>query len=69
MDLPIIYFGASNMGAEYNLSGFYSAIRSGSRDVTLNLLEGYGHADVLVSNSSEEDVYRVIETWIRDRVK
>ena len=68
MDLPIIYFGTSNMEAEYTLSGFYSAIRSGSSDITLNLLEGYGHADVLVSNSSEEDVYRVIETWIRDRV-
>ena len=68
MDLPIIYFGASNMVAEYTLSGFYSAIQSGSRDITLNLLEGYGHADVLVSNSAEEDVYQVIETWIKDRV-
>ena len=69
MDLPIIYFGASNMGAEYNLSGFYSAAKSGSRDITLNLLEGYGHLDVLVANSAEEDVYRVIETWLKDRVK
>ena len=68
MDLPIIYFGASKMVAEYTLSGFYSAIRSGSRDITLNLLEGYGHADVLVSNSAGEDVYQVIETWIKDRV-
>ena len=68
MDLPIIYFGASNMGAEYNLSGFYSAAKSGSRDITLNLLEGYGHADVLVANSAEEEVYRVIENWLKDRV-
>ena len=68
MDLPIIYFGASKMAAEYTLGGFYSAIRSGSRDITLNLLEGYGHADVLVSNSAGEDVYQVIETWIKERV-
>ena len=68
MDLPIIYFGASNMGAEYNLSGFYSAAKSGSQDITLYLLEGYGHLDVLVANSAEEDVFRVIETWLKDRI-
>ena len=68
MELPIIYFGAANMGAEYILSGIYSAAESGSRDVTLHLLEGYGHADVLVANSAKEDVYHVIEEWLNDRI-
>ena len=69
MELPIIYFGAANMGAEYILSGIYSAAESGSRDITLHLLEGYGHADVLVANSAKEDVYHVIEEWLKDRIK
>ena len=68
MSLPIIYFGSGNMGAEFVLSGVYSATRSGSRDVTLHLLEGYGHADVLVADSARVDVYEVIETWLRARL-
>ena len=68
MSLPIIYFGSGNMGAEFVLSGVYSATRSGSRDVTLHLLEGYGHADVLVADSARVDVYEVIEAWLRARL-
>ncbi|HAK50324.1 MAG TPA: hypothetical protein DCM54_00250 [Gammaproteobacteria bacterium] len=68
MSLPIIYFGSGNMGSEFVLSGIYSATRSGSRDVTLHLLEGYGHADVLVADSARVDVYEVIEIWLRNRL-
>ncbi len=67
MTLPILYFGSTNMGSLAVLNGVYSAVRSGSNDVTLNVLEGYGHTDVLVASRARRDVYDVIERWIRMR--
>lgn len=64
MTLPILHFSASNMGGDMVLNGIYSASKSGSQDVTLHLLEGYGHTDVLTATSARGDVYEVIRQWI-----
>lgn len=68
MSLPIIWFGSSGMGPESMLSGVYSAVRSGSPDVSLHVLNGFGHTDVLVATRARTEVYSVIERWINDRV-
>jgi hypothetical protein len=68
MSLPIVYFGATNMGAESILNGVYSAVKSGSPQVALHLLEGYGHVDVLVANRARSEVYEVIERWIKSLI-
>ena len=65
MTLPILYFGSTGMGTENALRGVYSATRSGSKDVTLNLLEGYGHVDVLVASRARYEVFDVIEQWLK----
>jgi hypothetical protein len=65
MSLPIVYFGSSNMGAESILNGVYSAVKSGSPQVALHLLEGYGHVDVLVADRARSEVYEVIDRWIK----
>jgi alpha-beta hydrolase superfamily lysophospholipase len=64
MTLPILYFGAGRVGAESLVAGIHSAARSGSKDVSIQVLENYGHLDVLFSESAVSDVYQVILDWI-----
>ncbi len=64
---PVLYYGATNMGPDWILDGVYSAARSGSDDVTLHVLEGYGHLDVLVGERAPEEVYAPLTRWILDR--
>ena len=68
MTVPIIYFGATNMGADNLLNGIYSASKSGSKDVTINVLENHGHVDVLYGNQVKDTVFAVIVSWIMNRV-
>lgn len=65
--VPILYFGATNMGPEWILDGVWSAVRSGSPDVSLNVLEGYGHLDVLVGERARDEVFEPTSAWILDR--
>ena len=67
MNLPVIYFGSGKFGAESLLNGIHSAARSGSDDVTIHVLENYGHLDVLFANNARSEVYEVVLNWIRTR--
>lgn len=68
MTVPVIYFGATNMGADNLLNGIYSASKSGSKDVTINVLENHGHVDVLYGNQVKDTVFAVIASWMMDRI-
>lgn len=65
MEVPVLYFGSTGMGADNLMSGIYSASHSGSKDVTINVLEKYGHLDVLYGDQARRDVYAVVDAWIR----
>lgn len=67
MEISVLYFGAGQFGAESLLGGIYSASRSGSKDVTVHVLENYGHLDVLFAHNAPEDVYQVIVDWITEK--
>lgn len=67
MDLPIIYFGAAGMGVDNLLNGIFSAGKSGSEDVSIHVLENYGHLDVLVGTNAKTDVFEVIYQWMGKR--
>jgi hypothetical protein len=67
MKAPILYFGATGMGTEWLLDGIHSAGASGSKDVTVNVLERYGHLDVLVGEYARRDVYEPVLAWILRR--
>lgn len=67
LELPILSFGASGLGPGWILDGIYTAVRSGSEDVTLHVLEGYGHLDVLVGERAEADVFAPTAAWIDAR--
>ena len=67
LSLPVLYFGATGMGTRFLLNGIYSAGESGSEDVTLHVLEGYGHLDVLVGENAAREVFEPTLRWIRER--
>jgi len=66
--VPILYFGSTGMGADFLLNGIYSAAKSGSKDVTLNVLERYGHLDIVVGERARADVFEPTLAWILARV-
>jgi alpha-beta hydrolase superfamily lysophospholipase len=68
MKVPILYFGNARMPGDWLLNGIYSAQKSGSPDVTLNVLEGYGHLDVLVSDHARREVFEPTLAWIRNHL-
>ncbi len=67
MKAPILYFGNARMPGDWLLNGIYSAQKSGSTDVTIHVLEGYGHLDILVSENARRDVFEPTLAWIRHR--
>ncbi len=69
LELPVLFFGSSGMGTNWLLDGVYSAARSGSKDVELHVLEGYGHLDVLVADTAVEDVFEPLLRFIEDRLE
>ena len=69
LKLPILLFASTGMGGDFLLNALYSADRSGSTDVTLNVLERYGHLDVLVGEQAQKDVFEPTIGWIKARAK
>lgn len=67
MKTPILYFGNALMSGDWLLNGIYSAQKSGSPDVTINVLEGYGHLDVVVGDHARRDIFEPTLAWIRSR--
>ena len=65
--VPVLFFGTTGMGPRFLLSGIYSAVEAGSRDVSIHVLENHGHLDVLVGESSRQDVFNPVLSWIRKR--
>ena len=68
MEIPILYFGATNLGGDNLMNGIYSAVKSGSKDVTIHVLENHGHLDVLIGDRAGELVYDVVLNWMLARV-
>jgi pimeloyl-ACP methyl ester carboxylesterase len=69
LKLPILLFASTGMGGDFLLNALYSADKSGSTDVTLNVLERYGHLDVLVGEHAQKDVYQPTIEWIKAKAK
>ncbi len=67
MKMPILYFGNARMPGDWLLNGIYSAQKSGSADVTIHVLEGYGHLDVLVSEHARREVFEPTLAWMKSR--
>ena len=69
LKLPILLFASTGMGGDFLLNAIYSADKSGSTDVTLNVLERYGHLDILVGEHAQKDVFQPTIEWIKAKAK
>ncbi len=67
LSLPILYMGTGGMGPDALIAGVHSASHSGSKDVTIHLLEEYGHLDVLFAQDAPRQVFQVVARWINAR--
>jgi hypothetical protein len=68
LKVPVLLFASTGMGGDFLLNAIYSADKSGSADVTLNVLERYGHLDILVGETAQRDVFEPTLAWIKARV-
>jgi len=64
---PILLFASTGMGGDWVINAVHSAVHSGSGDVTLNVLERYGHLDVLVGEQAAAEVFEPTAAWIKAR--
>jgi pimeloyl-ACP methyl ester carboxylesterase len=62
---PILHFASTGMGGDFLLNGIYTADKSGSPDVTFNVLERYGHLDLVVGERAAQDVFQPTADWIK----
>lgn len=67
MAMPVIAFASTGMGAAWQANIRHSVEGSGSKDVTLSVLDGYGHLDVLVAETAPELVFQPLRDWIAAR--
>lgn len=71
LQTPVLYFGSTGMqflgGGSWLLNGIFSAAEAGGKDVTIHVLEGYGHLDVLVGENARSDVFEPVLEWIEAR--
>jgi pimeloyl-ACP methyl ester carboxylesterase len=62
---PILHFASTGMGGDFLLNGIYTVDKSGSPDVTFNVLERYGHLDLVVGEQAAHDVFQPTLDWIK----
>lgn len=67
MKIPILLFVSTGMGGDWVINAVHSAVHGGAPDVTLNVLERYGHLDILVGEEAAAEVFEPTSAWIRAR--
>jgi hypothetical protein len=67
--IPVIAFASTNISAEWPAKVTESAAATGSADVTVKRLDGWGHLDVICGTHAESDVYAPILAWLRRHQK
>ncbi|MFT3755670.1 MAG: alpha/beta hydrolase [Pseudoxanthomonas sp.] len=63
--VPVIAFASTGLGKDWTQNVVVSANGSGSNDVSVHVLDGYGHLDVMVGEGARDDVYERILEWVR----
>jgi hypothetical protein len=67
MTVPILAFTSTGMGADWQANIRHSAEASGSKDVTVHVLQDYGHLDVLVAEEAPRTVFQPVLDWVTAR--
>ena len=67
--IPVIAFSSTNISAGWPAMVTESAAATGSADVTVKRLDGWGHLDVIYGTHAESEVYAPILAWLRRHQK
>ncbi len=63
--IPVIAFASTNISAQWPAMVTDSAAATGSADVTVKPLGGWGHLDVICGTHAEREVYAPLLAWLR----
>ena len=63
--IPVIAFSSTNISAKWPTMVTESAAATGSTDVTVTRLKGWGHLDVICGTHAESEVYARLLAWLR----
>jgi dienelactone hydrolase len=67
--IPVIAFSSTNISAQWPAMVTGSAAATGSADVTVKRLDGWGHLDVICGTRAESEVYAPMLAWLRRHQK
>ena len=67
--IPVIAFSSTNISAQWPAMVTESAAATGSADVTVKRLDGWGHLDVICGTHAESEVYAPMLAWLRRHQK
>ena len=67
--IPVIAFSSTNISAKWPAMVTESAAATGSSDVTVTWLKGWGHLDVICGTHAESEVYAPLLAWLRRHQK
>ncbi len=63
--IPVIAFASTNISSQWPSMVTDSAAATGSADVTVKRLAGWGHLDVICGTHAEREVYAPLLAWLR----
>jgi pimeloyl-ACP methyl ester carboxylesterase len=67
IDVPVIAFQSTGMGSQWVVAGLYTAGLTKNPDLSLHVLQGFGHLDVVVGEKAQELVFVPLERWLAKR--
>ena len=67
--IPVIAFASTNISASGPRWSAESAAATGSTEVTVKRLDGWGHLDVICGTHAESEVYAPPLAWLRRHQK
>jgi len=67
--IPVIAFSSTNISARWSTMVSESAAATGSSDVTVRRLKGWGHLDVICGTHAQSEVYAPVLAWLRQHQK
>ncbi len=67
--IPVIAFSSTNIGPRWSAMVATSAAATGSADVTVKRLAGWGHLDVICGTHAESEVFAPLLAWLRRHQK
>ena len=63
--VPVLAFSSTNIAPTWHEGVAKSAFSTGSRDVTVKVLQNWGHLDVICGTQAEQEVFTPTLVWLK----